>query len=228
MFNFSLVSTSLRKKFAVSFLLMAFLTATTSWAADNNYKTFQTLFTWIDFKPMFIVENIGGQQKDIDNSALKALPEDWQQTVVKWGKSPYKSIAAFHINKVLDGFLVLGPSELNGSNINLLVFDQTGHLQGNEMLTSFSGDEGNYYMKYCWLKDINGDGHLDLLFREQGETMTDDGKQECSSDHISVKLWDGKSFAWWDIPEKKEANLKKETRHDLLNIKNACNKGASS
>jgi hypothetical protein len=154
-----------------------------------NYNEFQALFEWKEFQPLFFSPEMETTTAPIEGDALSFLPTDWQ------GTSPYQPILAFHFNQELDAYVILGPSELNGKKVNLLVMNSSGRILAKEVVSALAGDEGFYRIQFGWLRDLNGDHQPDLVIRVHKTTEAGDGAKEFARNIVSAKVWNGRGFA---------------------------------
>jgi|SRR6185295_4972405 len=84
-----------------------------------EYKTFQERFQWMDFKTISFAPEMETSVAPLSGEVLSFLPSEWQDSAKSYKVSPYVPLRAFHFNNQLDAYLILGPSELNGRNVNL-------------------------------------------------------------------------------------------------------------
>jgi len=160
-----------------------------------SYQEFQALFEWREFKPLFFSPETETKTAPIGGDALSFLPADWQAEVKLYANSPYQPITAFHFSKDLDAYVILGPSELNGRKVHLLIMNSRGSLIAKEVLASLAGDEGFYRIQFGWLRDLNGDNQPDIVVRVHKTTEAGDGAKEFAGNIISAKTWNGRGFA---------------------------------
>jgi len=153
-----------------------------------NFKEFQALFEWKEFQPLFFSPETESKTAPIDGDAVSFLPADWH------GTPSYQPIMAFHFNEKLDAYIILGPSELNGKKVNLLVMNSSGSIIAKEVVSALAGDEGFYRIQFGWLRDLNGDKQPDMVIRVHKTTDVGDGAKEFARNIVIAKVWNGRRF----------------------------------
>jgi len=65
------------------------------------------------------------------------------------------------------GLIVRSPSQYSETAVDLLIWDnQNKRIKRKESLADSFGDEGWYFVKDAWLKDLNKDKYVDIIIRK--------------------------------------------------------------
>ena len=208
-----------RNRIIACIILMAalgplMLRTTGAQQSTSDYNAFKSRLQWTDFKPLFISHETFTSGPALKGSSLLMLRGDWQKALKAWPDISYQPVMAFHFDQTHDAFLIQSPSLLNGTNVNLLVFDSEGRLTASEVVAGDFGDEGNYTTTFGWIRDLNNDRQLDLLLRVQTTRLSEDSsRKEYATDMLSSRIWNKTSFQ--DAPLKDSERLKLETDQDV-------------
>lgn len=95
------------------------------------------------------------------------------------------------------GLLVRIPSQYTESAICLYIWDNKNKkIIGAQTMTDGYGDEGWYFVRDAWLKDVNKDNQIDIITRQKdsNQDIDDTINPPTISDNLLVYLFNGQEY----------------------------------
>jgi hypothetical protein len=166
-----------------------------------GYVAFRSAFKRAAFRPIFITSETTSNGPALEGPALEFLNSRVGSPPPPFLIGPFEPVAAFPFANQLHGYLIRGSSELNESNISLVVIRNDGVLKDVQLAAGRKGDEGYYDEHFGWIRDLNGDAVPDLLIREQFAKLSSDASyEEYEERPLRQKTWNGNRFVNSNFP----------------------------